>query len=539
MKKTNHLQNVIHSGSLSASSIDEISDVIVRTLEEMEVSSREIVKMRISAESVMGIWSEELGETAPCRLIKKQRFGKTALMLQADGKSVDPTQYEDELLLSVSANANIAAALGMPAEYRYISGRNVLKFRLPEKKMSPIRHVLIALLAALILGLGTRWLVPDEAARITLKLIAPLMNTITKALSLIAGPLVFLAIISGITGVGDSVSFGKIGKNLTLRILATTFIVAVFAWLALCWMYPITLSGGTGGENAFSKILEMILDMVPGDMITPFQTGNAMQIIFIASCVGIGSILLGDTVLDAVNVANEINAVVQMLMVGISKLLPTYIFLSVSNLIITSDLAELSQLLLPVMVITGMCLLMPVIHGFYTSLKVDIPLRELLRSQMQTFIVSFSTASSAAAFGTNVECCEKKLHIDEKLIRFGVPFGQVLFKPGLVITFIVLSLYMAKQNNIPITPSWVVTMLIVVSILAVAAPAIPGGMLSCALVLFTQLNIPASCLAISATVLTFSDYACTASNIVCLQQEILICAKKLGFLKHEWKKEEP
>ena len=93
--------------------------------------------------------------------------------MQADGKSVDPTKYEDELLLSVSANANIAAALGMPAEYRYISGRNVLKLRLPEKKMSPIRQVLIALAAALVLGLGLRWLVPDTAGQIASKLIAP------------------------------------------------------------------------------------------------------------------------------------------------------------------------------------------------------------------------------------------------------------------------------------------------------------------------------------------------------------------------------
>lgn len=147
--------------------------------------------------------------------------------------------------------------------------------------------------------------------------------------------------------------------------------------------------------------------------------------------------------------------------------------------------------------------------------------------------MAFSTASSAATFGTNVECCEKKLHIDEKLVRFGVPFGQVLFKTGYVVSFVILTLYMAREYNVPITPVWIVTMLIVISVLSIAAPAIPGGMLTCALVLFTQLNIPESCLALSATVLTFSDYSCTACNVVCLQQSLLICAKKLGLMKPE------
>ena len=222
-------------------------------------------------------------------------------------------------------------------------------------------------------------------------------------------------------------------------------------------------------------------------------------------------------------------------MTGITKLLPTYIFLSVTNLTITSDPAELSRLLLPVLLSTGLCLAFILLHGAYTSLKVNIPLRELLKAQLQTFLVAFSTASSAAAFATNVECCEEELHIDRMLVRFGVPFGQVLFKPGFIVSFVVLTLYMAKQTGVAITPVWILTMLIVVSILAIAAPAIPGGMLTCALVLFAQMNIPESCLAISATVLTFADYACTACNICSLQQELLICAKELELLKHQAK----
>ena len=41
-----------------------------------------------------------------------------------------------------------------------------------------------------------------------------------------------------------------------------------------------------------------------------------------------------------------------------------------------------------------------------------------------TFLIGLSTASSAAAYSTNVECCEKQLGIDRQIINFGIPLGQ-------------------------------------------------------------------------------------------------------------------
>lgn len=533
MRKNENSQNILYTGILNAASIDEISDVLVRTLDSFHFSSKDAVKMRLAAESVLNIWAEELGENTQCRLMQRQRFGKASLFLQADGKSVDPTRYQDDLLLSVSSNPNLVTALGLPAEYCYVGGSNELKLQLPKKENSPIRKVIFAMLAALVFGFFTRSVFPGTASVITSALLMPLMNTITKMLSLIAGPLIFLSVVSGIFGVGDATSFGKIGGTLVKRLLIMTFVLTVLLWLSLSWMFPATLSGGMEGENTFSKLLDMILDIIPKDIITPFQTGNALQIIFLAGCVGVGGIVLGDTVPETVKIVNQINAIVQKLMMGISNILPVYVFLSISGLIISSNTQELSQIIVPMLLIVGLHLVTAVIYGLYAALKTGTPVGYLFRSQIQTFLVALSTASSAASFGLNVECCEKKLRIDSKLVRFGIPFGQVLFKPGGAIVFVVLSLYMAKYYNIPMTPTWVATMLIIVSILAVASPPIPGGGISAILVLYTQLGIPTSCLAISTTILMFSDYTITANDLVCLQHELLIIAKKLGLLQSE------
>jgi len=41
----------------------------------------------------------------------------------------------------------------------------------------------------------------------------------------------------------------------------------------------VPLSGGTNGESGFLKLFEMILDIIPTDIISPFQTGNALQVV--------------------------------------------------------------------------------------------------------------------------------------------------------------------------------------------------------------------------------------------------------------------
>lgn len=531
MKKASFSKTEIHSGLMDPASIVEMSEKIAETLESLNVELKDIVKMRLSAESVMEIWARELGEDTACRLLMVQRFGKPTLFLQADGKQVDPTLYQDDLLLKVSSNPNIVVSLGLPAEYSYTGGVNELTLRLPAAKKNPVRNVIIALAAAVVLGLASRLLFPGPAAVVAAGLLTPLIDAITRVLRLIAGPIVFLSIVSGITGVGDAASFGRIGGTLVKSFMAKMTVFAILIWLSVIWMFPVSLSVAAGGEGIFEKLLRIVLDIIPGDVVSPFQTGNALQIIFIAICVGLGCIALNDSARDVVSLINQLNLLVQFLMGEISKMLPAFIFLSISNLIITSDISELTQILVPFLLISVLSVLLPVIHGFYTSVKMKIPFGKLLHSQLPTFLVALTTASSAAALSSNVECCEKELGIDEKLVRFGVPFGQVLFMPGAVIMFAILSLYMAKVNEVPITPAWLVTMIVVVPILAAATPPIPGGALSSILVLFGQLGIPSACIGIGAVIAVFCDYVTTAANIAGLQQELLINAKKLDLMK--------
>ena len=71
--------------------------------------------------------------------------------------------------------------------------------------------------------------------------------------------------------------------------------------------------------SVFSRIYQMILDTIPPDIVSPFQTGNALQIIFMACIFGVTVLILEKSVPSLKNVLNELQVVIQFIMVGISK----------------------------------------------------------------------------------------------------------------------------------------------------------------------------------------------------------------------------
>lgn len=66
------------------------------------------------------------------------------------------------------------------------------------------------------------------------------------------------------------------------------------------------------------------------------------------------------------------------------------------------------------------------------------------------------------------------------------------------------------------------TMAFLISIvLAVAAPPIPGGALTCYAILFAQLKIPMEVMAVTIALNVILEFATTAGNLFCLQTELV------------------
>ena len=157
----------------------------------------------------------------------------------------------------------------------------------------------------------------------------------------------------------------------------------------------------------------------------------------------------------------------------------------------------------------------------------------ILKKGFSSFVIGISTASSVATFGNCVNVCEKKYGISSHVTSFGVPLGIVMFPPSTAVCFIMTCLYTAEAYGIECSLPWLILAIFSAVVLAIAAPPIPGGTLTCYSILFIQLGLPAEALAVALALDVLFDFIATGADMFILQLELLVQAKQMGMVKEK------
>lgn len=107
---------------------------------------------------------------------------------------------------------------------------------------------------------------------------------------------------------------------------------------------------------------------------------------------------------------------------------------------------------------------------------------------------------------------------------------MVLYKPMSAVNFMVFAVFFTKQYALDVSVLWLISTVLVVTILAIAFPPIPGGAFTCFAILFTQLGIPAEALGIVMVMNVFVDFICTGLDTVLRQCELVLAVDKVKML---------
>ncbi|WP_329602520.1 cation:dicarboxylate symporter family transporter [Enterocloster hominis (ex Hitch et al. 2024)] len=154
----------------------------------------------------------------------------------------------------------------------------------------------------------------------------------------------------------------------------------------------------------------------------------------------------------------------------------------------------------------------------------------MIKKVLPTYLIALTTGSSAAAFAECVDCCERKLGIDRKLVDFGLPMGIVIFMPNFALWLVLFGGASAEYAGTVLTPADLLAVAVIGVFLAVAAPPVPGGAITCYTILLMQMNMPMEMLAVAAAVNVVLDFTGTAGHMLANQIELLQCAADLGML---------
>ena len=512
----------------SNSSIDLACEEVGKFLASADVERREALRIKLTLEEVLLKYQSKFGAEATFRIRCAKRLPSIKVEIIVAGESYDPLNQESE---EDDVIRNLLAGIGLTPAWSYRSGKNYIVFISKKKPLSGTVKMLLAIALAVVAGAALN-LLPDRiAAGANDYVLTPATNAFLGLISAVSGPLIFLSVLGSICSMGNMETLGKIGSK-TIKVILlymTTISVLMTAFGSL--FYHVELGGG--GESDFSQVLNLIYGIIPSNLFEPFLTGNALQLIFISVMVGLAMLVLSSRVGGVFQLVEQFRFIVQTIMSGLSAMLPVLIFVLFTGMISSGNLDALLNSWKIVAVIVLLVVVFYVTNLMRIAITKKISPALLFKKAWPTLMISLTTASSAAAFGTNTRDAAEKFGMDKKLVEFGIPIGQVLFKPGGLIELFCLELSFAKLCGIPITLPWLMIGLLTNPLLSFAIPPIPGGALMGYTIAFTQLGIPMEVMGVALAVGTIVDFPTTACNVSGWQLAMIDVADSLGMLDSE------
>lgn len=460
------------------------------------------------------------------RLKAERRLLSASVIIEMDGPPVNPDMDESGELGDYCSI--ILTNLNLKPVYSYSKNQNSLYYRIRKKSMPQIQVLCIVAALSVLAGLSGVLLIPDGIRLMILEsVLNPVYDTFFNILECIAGPMIFLSVAWGIYGIGDVETLGTIGRTMMLNFLKYVSLAA-----AVCIVFfPVFGNRFTNSSNQVSQlkaILEMILGIFPSTIVEPFSTGNTLQIIFLAVVIGIALLYMQRQTRAIAVAIGQINALVSFLMSLISRMVPFVIFMVMVSLIWSGELSVITSvwkfMAAFLAALLGIALAYLLLTSAYQKVKPSV----LVRKSLPAFLVALTSASSAAAFGTNVETCKKRYGIDPSLVSFGVPLGIVMHKPTTAAYYLIIVMYFASIYHVQCSPAWLLLAVFICIVVAVSAPPIPGGGAAAYTILFLQLGIPEEALAVALTLDIIADFLMTSFDTFTLQMALINISSRMN-----------
>lgn len=417
--------------------------------------------------------------------------------------------------------------LGETERWQYKYNTNIIDFKIPKKPLSQISQICIALLCALLFtAVSVNFFSAETTESIRKAVFSPLVDLFIGVLRSAACILIFTSIAMSIVNLGDLRSFKKIGKHLFSDFFFFLFLSVALTFVCLSPWLNFSFGDGVSASDSFAELIKTILNMVPVNPISPFIEGNAVQVIVLAIFCGVIFSILGEKVKIVKQFLQEFDTFISCVIGKINLLLPILIFVVIEDTALGNNLSSFLSYKTIVLVWAIAIVVQFVLNLVFISVFGKMSIISYFKKAGSTLLISLLTASSVAALPSNMDLCKKEFGMDDKLVDLGIPIGQVMFMPCTAAILIASCVGVASISGMTVSVQWIVTAAIIVIVLAVATPPIPGSALVVFSLLFAQMGLPADYLAIVITLGVVADGIVTTANLSGLHYVLLKISNK-------------
>lgn len=517
--------------SLTNSSIDEFTEKAGEFLASLNTEKKNLLRIRLIVEDILLTWQEHFSSDTMCQVTMGTRFGRPMIQIEVEGECCDPMSHNFDDYGSY--REKLLSSMGLAPVFSYVSNRNKIVFKLKKQQPNPLLRLAIAVVSGVLVSAGGL-LIPDPLRLSILEyFLNPIYDAFFNLLGTIAGPMVFLSVAWGIYGIGDMTTFGRIGKRMVISFLRTLLLINILCVLLLIPFFSLNVVWQGGDASQLNSLFRMILEIIPTDIVTPFQSKHTIQIIFLAAATGSALLILETRTEVLAQTVEQINYLVQFLVEVISNMIPYFVFIILIQMGWSGTLSIALTTWKPILVYILISILGVAVMILIAARQNKVNPFRILKKGLPTLLISMSTASSAASFGTCCSTCERDFGISNNVTSFGVPLGIATYSPGTSMYFLVICIYVADLYQVECSLFWFVLLVTMITILTPAAPPIPGGTLTCYTIMFTQLGLPSEALPLAMALDVLFDFIATGMNMFHLQLSLIIQSGKMGILNRD------
>lgn len=369
----------------------------------------------------------------------------------------------------------------------------------------------IAVLLALLAGY---WDHPKIYAMATI--VSELFINLLKLISI---PIIFLSIVSTLSGMDNAGEIKSLGRSVVKYTLLTTIIAAAIALTIFVLVDPVRSQLGNTlpavQSSAQEGYLTYLVQSIPSNIIQPFSDSHVIGVLFIAILFSMAILTLPTQNRVVLHTFfSSLYAAVMKITGWIVRLMPWaiwgFITLFIKDMREGLDVKNVAYYLCCIIaanLIQGLIVL-----PIFLKAKGISPVH-LFKAMWPALSLAFFTKSSSAALPLAIKCAQERGGVSAKVSNFSFPLCTTINMNACAAFILITVLFVSMSNGMVFSPIELGVWVLIATIAAVGNAGVPMGCYFLSSAFLVSMNVPLNILGIILPFYSLIDMLESAINV--------------------------
>lgn len=359
-----------------------------------------------------------------------------------------------------------------------------------------------------------------------------------KGLKMVIIPLILSSIISGVTSLGSGNKLGRLGLKTMFYYLSTSFLAIMTGLLLVNLIAPgkgmeLPVTGQQDMALHALSFKEVILNIVPDNIVASMAEGNMLPIIFFAILSGFFITQLNEepkkTLGDFFNALFELMMKITLFIIrftpfGVFGLVAKEVARNIDSLSLLAGNMGIYMLTVVGALIIHSAFSLPMIMRLVGKVN---PVKHA-KNMITPLMTAFSTASSSATLPLTIDAVENKSGVSNKISSFTLPLGATVNMDGTALYECVAAIFIANAYGIELSFAQQALVVLTALVTSIGAAGIPMAGLVMISVILSAVGLPLEGIGVILAVDLPLDMLRTTTNVWSDSCGAVVIAKSEG-----------